>query len=102
VRAAAREAAPRGQDARGGGRGKGWATREGREREGREKESEGEGRGGGSPWDPKSGDNRHRITPRARGGREVEERERERELLFGKNQMRERESMSCRLSLCLI
>jgi hypothetical protein len=28
------------------------------------------GRGGGSsPWDPKSGNNRHRITPRARGGR---------------------------------
>jgi hypothetical protein len=53
---------------------------------GREREREG---GGSSPWDPKFGDNRHRITPRARGGREVEERERE--LLHGKNQMRERE-----------
>jgi hypothetical protein len=53
----------------------------GREREG--------GGGGSSPWDPNSGDSRHRITPRARGGREAEERERE--LLRGKNQMRERE-----------
>jgi hypothetical protein len=38
--------------------------------------AQGRGKGrereGGSPWDPKSGDNRHRITPRARGEREVE------------------------------
>jgi hypothetical protein len=66
--------------ARGAARGR----RKGRERE------RGRGRGS-SPWDPKSGDNCHRITPRARGGKEVEERERERELLHGKNQMRERE-----------
>jgi hypothetical protein len=42
----------------------------GKERGGGGRETERGGGRGSSPWDPKSGDNRHRITPRARGGRE--------------------------------
>jgi hypothetical protein len=55
-----------------GGKGKG----------GREREGERERREGSSPWDPKIGDNRPPDHLGQRGGREVEERERE--LLRGK------------------
>jgi hypothetical protein len=71
------------------GRGKGprglrdEGQRQGPHAPGGEKGREGERRGeGSSPWDPKSSDNRPPDHLRQRGGREVEERERE--LLRGK------------------
>jgi hypothetical protein len=76
-----------------------WGIRGPRVREGRPRGRAGKGKGegergrwrGGSPWDPKSGDNRPPDHLGQGGGRKVEERERVRELFCGKPNEREGE-----------
>jgi hypothetical protein len=70
------------QGLRDEGQGRGRRAHGGKGKEGREREGERERREGRSPWDPKTGDNRPPDHLGQRGGREVEERERE--LLRGK------------------